>query len=65
MAFKNLSAVYKAAHKGKDIGKKNVPGKTGFNTVAAKATKEGYSKEVAQKIAGSVFKKVAKKAVKG
>ncbi len=44
----------------KDFGKPNVPGKTGFATVAAKGAEEYGSKEAGQKLAGSVFAKMRK-----
>lgn len=43
-----------------DLGKPNVSGKTGFATVAAKGAEEYNSKEVGQKVAGSIFQKMRK-----
>lgn len=54
------SIIVKQAKKGKDFGKKNVPGKTGFDTVEEKAEQEYGSKKVAQKVASAAFWKKAK-----
>ena len=50
------SSSFKSAKKvARDLGKKNIPGKTGFKTVAAKAAKEYGSKAAGQRVAGAVF----------
>jgi hypothetical protein len=49
------SKMVKEAEKGHDFGKKNVKGKTGFATVAAKASKEYGSKEAGEKVAAAAF----------
>lgn len=54
------SAAAKKAIAGKDMGKKNVPGKTGFKAVTAKATKEYGSSAAGKKVAGAVFQKMRK-----
>lgn len=59
MAYMNKKFV-KDARAGKDVGKKNVPGKTGFKAVEAKAAKEYGSEEAGKKVAGAVFWKKAK-----
>lgn len=50
----------KDALAGKDVGKKNVPGKTGFKAVQDKAAKEYGSEAAGKKVAGAVFWKKAK-----
>lgn len=47
----------RAAHGG-DLGKPNVPGKTGFDTVANKAAAEYGSKEAGDRVAGAVLAKI-------
>lgn len=42
----------------KDLGKKNVPGKTGFKAVAGKAAAEYGSKDAGARVAGAVLKKM-------
>ena len=54
------SKAAKEAHEGKDMGKKNIKGKTGFDTVASKAAKEYVSEEAGEKVAGAVFQKMRK-----
>lgn len=54
------SAAAKKAVRGVDMGKKNVPGKTGFKTVAAKATKQYGSAAAGKKVAGAVFQAMRK-----
>jgi hypothetical protein len=54
------STYAKKARAGKDMGKKNVPGKTGFKTVASKAAKEYGSKEAGERVAGAVANKMRK-----
>lgn len=49
------SKVVKEAKDGKDFGKKNKPGKTGFESVVAKAEKEYHSSKIAKKVAGAQF----------
>lgn len=44
-----------------DIGKKNVPGKTGFNVVAAKAAAEYGSKAAGDRVAGAIAAKIKAK----
>ncbi len=60
MTDNEKSEAVKSAKKGTDFGKKNVPGKTGFNTVEENAEKEYGSKAVAQKVAGAAFWKMKK-----
>lgn len=57
MAKKVMSAstAAKKARKGVDMGKKNVPGKTGFKAVAAKAAAKYGSAAAGKKVAGAVF----------
>ena len=50
----------KESRKGKDMGKKNVKGKSGFNTVEANAEKEYGSKEAGKRVAGAMFQKMRK-----
>lgn len=50
----------KAARSGKDVGKKNVPGKSGFKAVEDNAAKEYGSEAAGKKVAGAVFWKKAK-----
>lgn len=50
----------KKGYKKGDVGKKNVTGKTGFDTVAANATKEYGSQTAGQKVAGAIFQKMKK-----
>lgn len=52
------SRLVKEARKGKDFGKKNVSGKTGFKSVEDKAAKEYGSKKAGEKVAGAVFWKM-------
>lgn len=52
------SKVVKQAKKGHDFGKKNVPGKIGFNAVEEKAEKEYGSAAAGKKVAGAVFWKM-------
>lgn len=54
------STAAKQASAGKDMGKPNVPGKTGFNTVAAKAAKEYGSAAAGKKVAGKIFQNMRK-----
>lgn len=55
---KKKSAV-KKGYRGKgDLGKPNVPGKTGFAAVSAKGAAEYGSKEAGEKVAGAVLKKL-------
>lgn len=61
MSAKTKSKDVKQAKAGKDFGKKNVPGKTGFAAVEANAKKEGMSDEAAKKTAGAVFWKQQKR----
>jgi hypothetical protein len=49
------SKIVKQAKKGKDFGKKNVKGKSGFDVVEKAAEKEYGSKETAEKVAGAAF----------
>ena len=61
MAKKGGEAAFRAAaRKGKDVGKKNVPGKTGFAAVAAKAGNEYGSAAAGKKVAGAIFQKMAR-----
>ncbi len=55
-ALTNYSA--KRARRGEDLGKPNVPGKTGFATVANKAAAEYGSKEAGDRVAGAVLAKL-------
>lgn len=48
----------KKAAAGKDIGKKNVPGKSGFKAVAAKAAAEYGSKAAGERVAGAALAKM-------
>jgi hypothetical protein len=50
----------KKARKGHDFGKKNVKGKTGFDTVANKAAKEYGSKAAGERVAGAIANKMRK-----
>lgn len=43
---------------GKDLGKKNVPGKSGFKAVANKAAAEYGSKSAGKRVAGAVLAKM-------
>lgn len=61
MSSSAKSKAVKQAKAGKDFGKKNVPGKTGFGAVEANAKKEGMSDASAQKVAGAVFWKKVKR----
>lgn len=54
------SQAAKKAVKGQDMGKKNVPGKTGFGTVVAKAAKEYGSVAAGKRVAGAMFQKMRK-----
>lgn len=54
------AAFRKAARAGKDVGKKNVPGKTGFAAVAAKAGAKYGSAAAGKRVAGAVFQKMAR-----
>lgn len=54
MARSNYKIV-KQAKKGKDFGKKNVAGKTGFKAVEQKAAAEYGSDEIGKKVAGKIF----------
>lgn len=49
------SKIVKEAKAGKDFGKQNVKGKTGFQSVVDKATKEYHSEEQGKKVAGAIF----------
>lgn len=63
MAVKKVMSKTQAAKKasaGVDMGKPNVPGKTGFKAVASKAGKEYSSAEAGKKVAGAVFNKMRK-----
>lgn len=51
----------KEARSGKDMGSKNVKGKTGFKAVASKAAKEYGSEEAGERVAGAMFQKMRKK----
>lgn len=55
------STAAKKAVKGTDMGKKNVPGKTGFAAVAAKAGKKYGSAAAGKKVAGAMFQKMRAK----
>lgn len=55
MNAKKRSTIVKEARSGKDFGKKNVKGKTGFSAVANKAGKEYGSKEQGKKVAAAIF----------
>lgn len=63
MAKKILSksTVAKKANKGMDMGKKNVPGKTGFDTVANKAAKAYESAQAGKRVAGAAMQKMRSK----
>lgn len=50
----------KKARAGKDMGKKNVPGKTGFKAVESKAAKEYGSKASGERVAGAIANKMRK-----
>lgn len=50
----------KKARKGTDMGKKNVPGKTGFAAVSNKASKEYGSKEAGERVAGAIANRMRK-----
>lgn len=54
------STAAKKAVKGVDMGKKNVPGKTGFNAVAAKAGSMYGSASAGKRVAGAMFNKMRK-----
>lgn len=54
------STYAKKASKGEDMGKKNVPGKSGFAAVAGKAAKEYGSKEAGNRVAGAIANKMRK-----
>ena len=56
------STIVKEAKSGKDFGKKNVKGKTGFQSIVSKATKEYSSKKEGEKVAGASFWKQREKA---
>lgn len=49
------SEVVKEAKKGKDFGNKNTKGKSGFQSIVDKATKEYSSKSEGEKVAGAIF----------
>ena len=55
------SQAAKKAVKGVDMGKKNVPGKTGFGAVEAKAAQEYGSKAAGERVAGAMFQKMRAK----
>ncbi len=55
------SAVAKKAVKGIDMGKKNIPGKTGFDTVANKAAKTYGSEKAGKRVAGTIFQRMRSK----
>lgn len=55
------STVAKKAKKGKDFGKKNNGKTTGFNAVAAKASKAYGSPTAGKKVAGAMFQKMRTK----
>lgn len=54
------SAAAKKAVRGIDMGKKNIPRKTGFKTVAAKTAKKYGSLAAGKKVAGAVFQNMRK-----
>lgn len=58
LSKKSRSKLVKEAKKGHDFGKKNIKGKTGFDAVASKASKEYGSKEAGKRVAASVFWKM-------
>lgn len=49
------SRIAKEAKSGKDFGKKNVKGKSGFQSIVDKATKEYGSKKQGEKVAAAAF----------
>ena len=55
------STVAKKAIKGTDMGKKNVPGKTGFSTVANKAAKTYGSVAAGRRVAAAAMQKMRSK----
>ncbi len=55
------STVAKKASRGVDMGKKNVPGKTGFDTVANKAAKAYGSAEAGKRVAAAAMNKMRSK----
>lgn len=58
---KGYSKVKPAVKKGYgDLGKKNIPGKTGFKAVASKAAAEYGSEKAGDKVAGAVLKNMRK-----
>lgn len=54
------STAAKKAVAGTDFGKPNVPGKTGFATVAAKAGAEYGSAAAGKRVAGKIFQNMRK-----
>lgn len=44
-----------------DLGKPNIPGKTGFKTVQNNALKQYGSESAAKKVAGAVFQRLKSK----
>lgn len=61
MSKTNKSKVAKQARSGKDMGKKNVPGKAGFKAVQNKAAAEYGSQAAGKRVAGAVFWKKFKR----
>mgnify|MGYP003342930858 CR=1 FL=1 len=59
-AVMSPSMAAKKAVSGKDMGKPNIPGKTGFQNVANKAAKEYGSADAGKKVAGAMFQKMRK-----
>lgn len=55
------STFAKKAQAGVDMGKPNVAGKTGFNTVAQKAAAEYGSAEAGKRVAGAIANNMRKK----
>jgi hypothetical protein len=55
------SQVAKKARKGVDMGKKNVPGKTGFAAVSGKAATKYGSKAAGDRVAGAIMQKMRAK----
>lgn len=60
-AVMSKATAVKDAKKGKDMGKKNIKGKTGFKAVEDKAAKEYGSKSQGEKVAGAMYWKMRKK----
>lgn len=61
MSSVQKSAAVKQAKAGKDFGKKNVAGKTGFKAVEDKAAAKYGSTAAGKKVAGAVFWKQKKR----